>query len=81
MGYFLEVALSSFWSFLGTLIILLIIFIVIMGFLGVVLQTRSQRRSLTEVDVIRIVREQTDQGKFDAAISRVTRRNELRRGR
>ncbi|MBE1208165.1 hypothetical protein [Aminobacter carboxidus] len=81
MGYFLAVALSSFWSFLGTLIILLIVFIVIMGLLGVVLRTRSQRRSMTETDIIKIVRGGFDVGKFDAQISRLIKRNQQRGGR
>ncbi|AMS41222.1 hypothetical protein [Aminobacter aminovorans] len=81
MGRFLEVALSSFWSFLGTLIIMLVVFIVIMGLLGVFLQTRRQRRTLTEADIIKIVREGMDLGKLDAPISRLIKRNEQRGGR
>lgn len=80
MNRFLEIALHSFWSFLGTMIILLILFIVIMGLLGAILQTRRERRSLNESDVIKIVRTAIDVGKLDASISRVAKRNGQRTG-
>ncbi|GAA2887736.1 hypothetical protein GGQ99_004736 [Aminobacter niigataensis] len=81
MNRFLEIVLSSVWSFLGTLIILLILFIVMMGLLSVILQMRRHRRSLNESDVIKIVREGMDLGKLDAPISRLIKRNEQRGGR
>lgn len=80
MNRFLEIALNSFWSFLGTTIIMMILANVVMELLSVFLKTRRERRSLTEAQVIKIVRDAIDVGKLDAPISRVAKRNGQRTG-